>query len=76
MEETPDPRAQASAIFARAWQESEETGIAGEVMVATCQTLLIGKLIELFGEERAGRMLQRFAVETANGRFGPHRHEH
>ena len=76
MEETPDPRVEASEIFARAWQESEDAGIAGEVMVATCQTLLIGKLIELFGEERAGRMLQRFAVETANGRFGPHRHEH
>ena len=76
MEETPDPRAQASEIFARAWQESEEAGVAGDVMVATCQTLLIGKLIELFGEERAGRMLQRFAVETANGRFTPHQREH
>ena len=76
MEETPDPREQASEIFARAWQESEDAGIAGDVMVATCQSLLIGKLIELFGEERAGRMLQRFAVETANGRFTSHRHEH
>ena len=76
MEETPDPRVEASEIFARAWQESEDAGVAGEVMVATCQTLLIGKLIELFGEERAGRMLQRFAVETANGRFSPQRHEH
>ena len=76
MEETPDPRAQASEIFARAWQEGKEAGVAGDVMVATCQTLLIGKLIELFGEERASRMLQRFAVETANGRFTQHRHEH
>ena len=76
MEAPPDPRAQASEIFARAWQESEDAGVAGEVMVATCQSLLIGKLVELFGQERAGRMLQRFAVETANGRFTPHRHEH
>ncbi len=76
MEDTPDPRVEALAIFARAWEKSEEAGIAGEVMVATCQSLLIGKLIELFGEERAARMLQRFAVETANGRFTPHRQEH
>ncbi len=75
-DDTPDPRALASKIFARAWQESEEAGIAGEVMVATCQSLLISEMIRLFGEERAGRMMQRFAVETANGRFTPHRHEH
>ena len=74
MEEIPDPRAQASEIFTRAWQEAEDAGVAGDVMVATCQSLLIGKLVELFGEERAGRMLQRFAVEISNGRFTPHQH--
>ena len=74
MEETPDPRAQASEIFTRAGQQAEDAGVAGDVMVATCQSLLIGKLVELFGEERAGRMLQRFAVEISNGRFTPHQH--
>ena len=73
-DDTPDPRAQASEIFTRAWQEAEDAGVAGDVMVATCQSLLIGKLVELFGEERAGRMLQRFAVEISNGRFTPHQH--
>ncbi len=76
MIETPDPRALASEIFDRAWHEGETAGVSGEVMVATCQSLLIGEMVRLFGEERASRMIQRFAVETANGRFSRDRHEH